>query len=478
MPIFPEDHADTEDGTSTEVAPMTDTGELPHQRPPDELASQILVGWRVRCAFRRAAWELTAGSAAGEVCTAVARTLEEGAARPELARALRAWGARLRSPAAARAALQCLAETVSAVVFGEYGDFRPRGLDPTLEALARESLVPAGRRTVPVQVDQLTGCPDRGALEADLAAAVPGAAARGGELTVAVLELEDAHVGPHGTPSKVDDVEVLGLLATIRRSFDGHRGVYRVAHGSLAVVAPGVGTVAMGEHILRATCSVGPRFHWGTANLRAVGDQAATSPDLLLLLAESDLVLRRQEMTRAGRAVVRHRRLSAVGSAAAALLLFAAVGVALRGPPSPQPTRSALPVQPAPAPAPASPPTSVPAETPASPATSAPPPAPATVHTVSSPTPAPGTGSAAPSGVAGGSIVLTSYQAPTTQPPTTQTPAPPTTQTPPPPGNSGGTPHPGPAAPHPEATGPPGRSSSPPGQGSTGPPGQTKPGVA
>ncbi|HXW31612.1 MAG TPA: hypothetical protein VEJ21_00870, partial [Acidimicrobiales bacterium] len=124
---------------------MTTSSERPDRRVPDELAQRLLTGWRVRCALRRAAWELAVGPASVELCRSVARTLHDGVAAPDLAPAVRAWGARVRSPVEARAALQCLAEAATAVAASEFGDVRPKGLDPALEQLALESVIPAGR---------------------------------------------------------------------------------------------------------------------------------------------------------------------------------------------------------------------------------------------------------------------------------------------------------------------------------------------
>lgn len=449
---------------------MTMHGERPDRRVPDDLAQQLVVGWRVRCALRRAPWELTVGNAAVEVCRSIARTLQDGVAAPDLAPTLRAWGSRVPSAVHARAALQCLAETVSTVAASQLGEFRPRGLDPALEQLALESVVPAGRRVVPARIDLLTGCPDRGTLLQDLGVAVAGAQATRSDVTVAVLEVEDAHVGRNGDAARVDDVELLGLLATIRRAFHDEPAVYRVAQGSFAVLAAGQGTLSMGERILGATCLVGPRFNWGAASLVGVGDEAAASPDVLLLLAESDLVLRRQDMNRVTHVVTFRRRLSVVGSAAAALLLFSAVGVALHGSsgapqrtealaPAPTTTVPAAtvptPVVPSPGPSPASqppPPTSVP------PSSAAPPP------TVSTPTEGPA------SLTTGGSTTnaqLTSYQSPTPGTGSGTASAPPPPPPPPPPA-----PTPTPAPPSSTPSPAPGQGSH---KGSGGmPPGQAK----
>jgi GGDEF domain-containing protein len=413
----------------------------------EDLARRLRRDWRVRCALRRARWELTSGQAAADLCGAVVATVLEGRAGPELARSARCWGSRVASPTEARAALQCLGEAVGALVASEFGDFRPKGLDPTLEQLALESLLPAGRRTTPVCIDPLTGCPDRASLAGDLAVAVTDAAARGEDLTLAVLALDDG--GPtsdrhrtrrvHGPrlgdrrPDATDDGQVLGLLATVRHVFGGRVCVYRIGADALALLARRTGAVAMGEAILQATCLVGPRFTWGTADLRSVGDQAVSSPDALLVLAEADMVLRQRDYVRATESLSSRRRLSVAGSIAAAMLLLAGIGVVVLGSPgSRPPARTALPGLHGtpPSPAPSGPvPTTVPAPAPAQAAP-------------------PGSGSPVPSGAMALAIsplpppvpsaVLTSYQAPAQSPapsppaPSPPAPSPPAPSPPPP----------------------------------------------
>lgn len=395
----------------------------------EDLARRLLVDWRVRCAVSRAAWQLTSGQAAAELSRAVVATLQEGVPGPELGRAVRSWGSRVASPAEARGALQCLGEAVTALVAVEFGDFRPRGLDPTLEQLAAESMVPAGRRTAPAQLDPLTRCPDRAALASDLAVTVPGAWAAGEDLTLAVLALDDGRQSTFGRRSQsqsrapVDDGQLLRLLATVRHVFGRSAGVYRVGEGALGVLAARTGAVTTGELILRATCLIGPPFAWGTADLHSVGEQAVSSPDVLLMLAEADLVLRRRDYATATATLARRRQFAAVGSIAAAMLLVAGAGVAIvRSPGSAPAARSAAPAHHSSAPAPLSPPTTVPAP---APTVLAPPPA-GSSSTLT------GGGGSGPVGAPTDNAVLTSFQAPvapspppSTPPTTVPAPAPP-----------------------------------------------------
>ncbi len=407
---------------------MTLHGERNEPAADAELVQRLLLTWRTRCAAT-GPWELTAGRGAIALCVAVIRTLELGAATPGLARAFRAWGAGVPSPVAARAALQCLCAAVTELVAAEYGQFRPRGLDYVLEHAARESVVADGRRTVPEVVDPLTGCPDRETLEHDLAPAVTAAAEAGEDLTVAVLELEAA--GRPGTEGdRVDQGALLGLLASVRATFGRRIPVYRVGPGAFALVVRGVGSVEMGKLILLTTCGTGPRFVWGRAGLRAGGEAAESSPGLLLLLAEADLHMRRQDLADAQRTVDRRRQLSVVGSAAASVLLVAGLGAALAGAPGAPVTHAALHAHSGPRPQPSA--TGPPAiSVPASPAPTAPPPA----LPAAPPTPTPAPRPAQPVNAAFGS-----YQAPlppTATPPAPTPPAPPSPAAPPPPARPG-----------------------------------------
>lgn len=414
------------------------------------LVQHLLFDWRIRCAARGGPWQLTVGRGASSLCIAVVATLEQGSPVADLAHTVRAWGAGVPVAAEARAALQCLGEAVCELAAGDYGEFRVRGLDPVLEQLALEAAIPVGRRTVPAVIDVLTGCPDRETLEYDLTRAVAATAA-GAELTVAVLEPEDAEIGRYGETVSVNEGALLGVLATVRRTFAEGGTVYRAGVGSLVIVAPGVGALSMGELLLRATCGSGPRFFWGRASLRGAGSQGREAPTMLLLLAEADLHLRRQDYLAASGAGPRRRQLSVVGAAAAGLLLVAGVGATLAGTGGPTthaarsaeraPVHSVAPTTVAPVPAP---PVTTPPAVPAPPAPSPSTPAASTVA------------ASAPSGgpAPAQSAVLTSYQvpaAPTTTPPPPPPPSPPSTAPPstapppsPPPqphhGHSGGSP--------------------------------------
>jgi hypothetical protein len=110
---------------------------------------------------------------------------------------------------------------------------------------------------------------------------------------------------------------VLSLVAALRTTVGRAGGVYRVGERKFAVLAPGRAGRGMGELMLLATCAPGPRFSWGAADLSGAGAQAAEKPDLLLLLAEADLLFRRQDFSHANAALTKRRRTSALATAAA-----------------------------------------------------------------------------------------------------------------------------------------------------------------
>jgi GGDEF domain-containing protein len=366
------------------------------------------------------------------LCAAAVRTLEDGVAPPELSPGVRTWGAGVPSAEGARAALQCLGEAVSDLVISGFGDFRPRGLDLVLEELAKEAVVPAGRRTIPLDLDALTRCPDRRALERDLATLVTAARTTGEDVTVAVMEPDrppSRALRLVGSPEPSPEAELLGLLATLRTTFDTTVTVYRAGERSFAVLAPGVGAVAVGESILLATCR-GPAFAWGSASLHALGAVPFDAPDTLLLVAEADLHVRRTDARRAKAALTHQRRLSVVSAAAAGLLVVAGAAVGLSGATGQHaPARDAARAPSNAAPGPSGPGVETP-EPPSAPPAAPPAPAGTGSGTVVG-------GSTAPPPPSGSNTVLASFQTPAPAPPA---PPPSPTTTTPAPGNSANAP--------------------------------------
>lgn len=219
------------------------------------------------------------------------------------------------------------------------------------------------RRAAGGDSSPLPGCHDWSRLQEDLALSVPAALASGQDLTVAVLELDHAGSRRRRSPAASGtggDSEVVALLATILVHF-ADMNVYRVGREAFAVLGQGTDAAAMGECVLLATASAPCRFDWGMASLRRVG-AAAAWPEALAHLARADLHLRRRAVAGVHRAATR-RRLAAVGSVAAAMLLLAGAAVALGSSPGAPPVtheaeRPATPAAPsAGSPLPAGPPT-------------------------------------------------------------------------------------------------------------------------
>lgn len=401
--------------------------DLPDPTLPDgALVHELLFDWRVRGAARHTAWQLTSNLSAVSLCAALVQSLQDGAVAPQLVAELRSWGAGVPSHRDTVGLLQCLGEAVSELGAREFGGFRPRGLDPVLQVLAQESAVSVRRRAIPVDLDLETGCLDRRALERDLAVEVTGAGGAG-DVAMVVMELDAAESKrPEilSAPGPVDE-SLIALLAVLRQTFGRKFTIYRVGRRSFGVVASGTDTASIGALVLRATCSTGPRFFWGTASLRAIGPPAELSPELLLFVAQADMEFRRRELLGLTGQVDRRHRLAVVGSVAASLLLVAGAATAVQGltTSTANAPHVALPARATPPPAPAAsgPATTVPA--PAAP-TASPPAAPSTPVAASAPTPAP----LAPPPT---NVVLTSYQVPASPP--TSPPPPPLPPPPPPP---------------------------------------------
>ena len=301
----------------------------------DSLCQSMLLRWRIRCAVEQAALAATARPEAAALCAAVGRTLEHGSSVPDLAVAARTWVADVFSPVEARAALLCLCE-VATELSGEVAN-ELRGLDPVLECLVNEAAACSARRINRASMDSLTGCGDRRALNGDLRYAVTAAIASEHDVAVAMVQLVDLAPGSRERPAKrsgkntnaVDDAVVLSLLAALRRSLGHADGVYRVGKDKFVVLAPTSDVAGVGEVMLLATCAPGPRFTWGAAGLTAAGTKAVENPDVLLVLAEADLQIRRRDFSHANAILTRRRRVSAVASMAAATVLAGGIAIGL-----------------------------------------------------------------------------------------------------------------------------------------------------
>lgn len=288
------------------------------------LVQRLMVHWRVRCVLRRAPIEATAGSAALDLCAAIVATLERGAPPPGLARAVRTWGAGLRSADEAVPAAQCLSEIATELSADVFEQFPSAALEPVLELLATEAAAASTRLAERRSV--ASSLADRRALEGDLDEAVAASLLSNAEAALAVIELDAAPKGSLHRPRDpgADDAAVLALAAALAGVGAPGQRVYRLSRRKLAVLAPGSHTVDLGAVVLEATLAVGLGFSWGMAGLRASGADVLASPDVLLMLAEADLHLRRRDYVHARHMLSQHRRRSALASVSAALVLLAA----------------------------------------------------------------------------------------------------------------------------------------------------------
>ena len=293
------------------------------------LVQRMMVHWRVRCVLRRAPIEATAGSAALDLCAAIVTTLERGAPPPGLARAVRTWGAGLRSADEAVAAAQCLSEITTELSADVFQEFPSAALEPVLELLANEAAAASTRLAERQAV--ASSLSDRKALERDLDEAVAASLLSNAEAALAVIELDAAPKGSLHRPRdpQADDAAVLALGAALASAGAPGQRVYRLSRRKLAVLAPGTHTVDLGAVVLEATLAVGLSFSWGMAGLRASGADVLASPDVLLMLAEADLHLRRRDYVQARHMLAQHRRRSALASVSAALLLLAGTAFGL-----------------------------------------------------------------------------------------------------------------------------------------------------
>jgi GGDEF domain-containing protein len=293
------------------------------------LVQRLMVHWRVRCVLRRAPIEATAGSAALDLCAAIVTTLERGAPPPGLARAVRTWGAGLRSADEAVAAAQCLSEITTELSADVFQNFPSAALEPVLELLATEAAAASAR--LAERQAGASSLSDRKALERDLDEAVAASLLSNAEAALAVIELDAAPKGSLHRPRdpQADDAAVLALGAALAGAGGPGQRVYRLSRRKLAVLAPGTHTVDLGAVVLEATLALGIGFSWGMAGLRASGADVLTSPDVLVMLAEADLHLRRRDYVHARHMLSQHRRRSALASVSAALLLLAGTAFGL-----------------------------------------------------------------------------------------------------------------------------------------------------
>jgi GGDEF domain-containing protein len=383
-----------------------------------DLVQHLRLRWGVRCIFARTPFLATTGPDALALCGAVTAALESPTWSPAVALAVRRWRTGVSSLADAASALRCLSETVAEVVTAEYGERQPPGLDTVLEQLIGEATSASARRAGTDGVDLVTRCRNRLAFERDLEDAVVDALVSSGDAALALVELDPS--------AKRSDADLLSLAVALRRTVGGAGDVYRVGARKFAVLLAGEDVTGAGAIMLRATCHAGPRFGWGVASVHSAGIVSPERAEVVVLLAEADLHLRRRDYTHARHMLARHRRNSALAAVAGAMVLVAGVvlgiGSAVHPPPHGQVALPPPTVGP-PAPQTVTPPAAVPSPNP-----------------VLAPTPA-------MSVPAHGNLVSYVTPSPTGQPPPPTSPPPPPTPLPALPPGSGPVPPPPPTPP-------------------------------
>lgn len=313
-----------------------------------EVAERVLLHWRVRCLLRQAPLRATTNSDSLALCAAMVWTLQHRAPPPGLLLTGRRWAESAANVPDASRALDCLAEVVTEIAEVAFPAFPRDSLPALFDRLAAESRSSVVGRVRRPGVDMLTGLPDRAALERDLDALVAAAKVGGAvDVAVAVVEPERPAKGsvrrPRRRPTPSEQGALQALAVALQHRLAGGARLYRLGTRRLAVTAGRWDTAAMGELMLRTSCSAAPSFVWGTASLHAVGQRAAEDPDALVVLAEADLHRRRRDLVHARAALAKQHQRRALGTVAAALVVLAGIALGLgTGGPGVPPSRSAL----------------------------------------------------------------------------------------------------------------------------------------
>lgn len=303
------------------------------------LGLRLLLHWRIRCAARHVAIDATSGPGAATLCTSVIGTLKDESNAGDLEFHLRRWRAGAAA-ADARGALLCLAELTSELSAEVFAEFPPPGLAVILEHLSDAAASAAMPEKPVAAVEPVTGCPGSDVLDHDLNKMVRRAAVSSADVGVAVVELDQRHRHSRPATGRPDpqNPALIGLASTLRLAASQADTVYRWGPRRFALVSWDADKVAMRQTMLQAVCLGGEKFHWGVASLSDIGSPAEQNPDLLLMMAEADLHLRRKDLSHAKAALERRRRTTLVGVAAAAMLLAAVVSNGFAGSPG-QPNR-------------------------------------------------------------------------------------------------------------------------------------------
>ncbi|MGH9029759.1 MAG: GGDEF domain-containing protein, partial [Acidimicrobiales bacterium] len=279
--------------------------------------------------------------------SALRAALRIGSPTPELGRAARSWGARFSAPVEALAPLSALREVVHEVA--READGRTAGTGRTAEGWASHSpatinhildqvmleAVDAASSNLRAQArtDPLTGCANRLALSEDLAHAVSSAARSGLDLALAAVDLDGLKRINDTKGHAAGDDALKALVARLHSALREADTLYRTGGDEFVVVAPFTDAAGAASMLERASEAQSPKFSWGVASMKALGEAPVGNPEALVAAADSDLYSRRRTARQPLRGALGARksaRRSAVRSGTAFSALTAAfVWVAL-----------------------------------------------------------------------------------------------------------------------------------------------------
>jgi trimeric autotransporter adhesin len=267
--------------------------------------------------------------------------LRRGSQTPELGRAARSWGARFTAPVEALAALSVLRgvvlEATSAPGVTSPEDDAPvtaETVNKVMDQLMLEAVDAASvNLRVQARTDPLTGCANRLALNEDLTHAANSATRSGLDLALAAVDLDGLKRINDTRGHKAGDAALQALVARLRSALRDADTLYRTGGDEFVVVAPFTDATGAAAMLQRALESDGPRFSWGVASMRAIGQAALEDPELLVIAADTDLYARRRSSRDdAGGAAAATVAGAVAGASAGAVSAAAAPGAAAAAP--------------------------------------------------------------------------------------------------------------------------------------------------
>jgi diguanylate cyclase (GGDEF)-like protein len=262
----------------------------------------LLQSWNERCRSSAADGGPCSGPDAVFLVSALSSALRRGSQTPELGRAARSWGAHFTAPVEALSALSALREVVLEASRVP-GVVTPRGEPPVaaqtinkvMDQLMLEAVDAASvNLRVQARTDPLTGCANRLALSEDLAHAANSATRSGLDIALAEVDLDGLKRINDTRGHAAGDAALKALVTRLRSALRDADTLYRTGGDEFVVVAPFTDASGAAAMLQRALETNGPRFSWGVASMRAIGQAAIEDPELLVIAADTDLYARRR----------------------------------------------------------------------------------------------------------------------------------------------------------------------------------------